>query len=235
MEKKIPPISMCILFLMACVILWNPACYAKTLTLPESAKTIIQQIKTQCQSCLEKGFSPTGTGNIGFGKKFFPNFFTGTPQTGLLVSHIIKGVNFIDIIRNNQFKTAHNKLMEAFKNTRILIVEKKNLKVHLSETPLEVQLILKESLHQCLYQTEKPLCCCCTENCDMECCEKKLGSTFVYAKFSHPLFPQQYIEYRYYPLLGSSTLKEVDPSGKEKSLRWCIDSQGPGFLKVQKK
>ena len=207
--------------------------YSGSLKLPESAKSIITNISEQCEDCLKNGFSPTGTMDIGFGKRFFPNFFSGTPEIGILVSHIMTGERYKTLIRKNGYEKAKDILVQKFNETKLFVVEKSGYKVHFLKKPEEVNINLKEGLHQCLYNTEKPLCCCCTTSCRDECCEKKLGSTNILIRWKDPLNENQIIEYIYSPHSGDSKIYNVDNSGKKINLRWCLDSTKPGFLKLE--
>ncbi len=204
--------------------------YSGSLKLPESAKTIITNISGQCEDCLKNGFSPIGTEDIGFGKRFFPNFFSGTPEIGILVTHIMTGEKYKMLIRENEYEKAKDILFQKFNGIKLFVVEKSGYKVHISKKPEEVSVALKEKLHECLYKTKKPLCCCCTTNCKDECCEKGLGSTHILIRWKNPLDSEQVIEYRYSPHSGDSLIYNVDNSGKRINLRWCLDSTEPGFL-----
>jgi hypothetical protein len=204
--------------------------YSGLLQLPNSAKLIINNISDQCEKCLENGFSPTGTAEIGFGKDFFPNFFLGNPETGILLSHIITGKQYEKVLRENTYEKVKDILCKEFKRTKLFVIEKKGFKVHISKSPTEVKVILTKDLHQCLYNSSKPLCCCCTTNCESECCEKKLGSTYILVRWEDPLNSEQLIEYTYHPYLGASKIYSIDELGKRKNLRWCLDSLEPGFL-----
>ncbi len=207
--------------------------YSGSLKLPKSAKSIITNISEQCEDCLENGFSPTGTMDIGFGKRFFPNFFSGTPEIGFLVSHIMTGEKYKTLIRENEYEKAKDILVQEFNGIKLFVIEKSGFKVHILKKSEEVSIVLKEGLHQCLHNTEKPLCCCCTTRCQDECCEKKLGSTHILVRWKDPLNENQTIEYRYSPHSGDSIIYNVNISGKRINLKWCLDSTGPGVLKLE--
>ena len=205
--------------------------YSHPLPLPNSAKSILAKISSQCGQCLDKGFSPTGTDKIGFGKDFYPNFFLGSPEVGILVSHVMNGKEYEKILRKCEHEKARDTLLQEFSRTTLFVIEREGYKVHISGTPQEVKVILTKELHQCLYNSSKPLCCCCTPNCEAECCEKRLGSTYVLVRWEDPLDSEQRIEYTYHPYLGASKIYTIDKFGKTMNLRWCLDSLGPGFLK----
>ncbi len=203
----------------------------RSLPLPESARSILQKISDQCPECLEQGFSPSGTNEIGFGRRFFPHFFLGNPEVGILVTHIMTGEAYKRLLHKGDFEEASRMLREAFGKTRVVVIEKKGHKVYVSGRPQDVTVVLTKKLHQCLYGSAKPLCCCCTTGCEAECCEKRLGSTYTQVRWKDPLDSKQFIEYTYYPHLGYSKVFHIDASGKKKNLRWCLDSQQPGFLR----
>lgn len=221
-----------LVFVLSCESFFCPnISYSNSLPLPESAKSITKEISDQCEECLAKGFSPTGTDKIGFGKNFFQNFFLGSPEVGILVSHIVTGKEYEKTLREHEYEKAKRILLQQFANARVFVIERKSFKVNISGKPEELRVVLTKELHQCLHRSTNPLCCCCTADCKSECCEKGLGSTYVLMKWKNPLNPEQSIEYTYYPHLGDSRVYNVDKLGNRKALRWCLDSQGAGFLK----
>ena len=222
------PLGRCALFL---VVLLCGASSRHSLPLPESARTVLEKISDQCPECLEQGFSPTGTDKIGFGKRFFPHFFLGNPGVGILVTHIMTGEAYKRLLHERNLEEARRMLREAFEKTRLVVIEKNGHRVHVSGSPEDVTVVLTKKLHQCLYGSAKKLCCCCTASCEAECCEKGLGSTYTRMRWKDPLASGQFIEYTFYPHLGESRVFHIDASGKRKDLRWCLDSQQPGFLK----
>ncbi len=204
---------------------------SNTLPLPDSAKSIIPKIAEQCEACLKQGLSPTGTGEIGFGKRFFSNFFLGNPEVGILMSYVMDGKEYKTIIRENPLEAAKDSLRAAFEKTKLILIEKDGMRVQVLDKPVQVRVVLTPKLHQCLYRSAKPLCCCCTQSCEKECCEKELGSTCVLVQWQDPLDPAKRLEYAYYPYPGYSRVYDLDTKGKKTDLRWCLDSQGPGFLR----
>ena len=209
----------------------NPV-YGGTLPLPQSAESIIKQIMEKCPDCLEKGFAPSGNAEIGFGKFFFSNFFIGQPETGALVSYVMSGEKYLANLKTYDLKSSKARLYQRFEKTRLFLIEKFNYKVHIIDQPEEVVIVIPATLHKCLYQTDKPLCCCCTASCESECCEKKLGSSYVRIRWNHPFDTSQKIVYTYYPTAGTSQIYFTDETGNKKDIRWCLDSAGPGFLKI---
>lgn len=219
------------LVFFCCASFLRTVSHAGVLLLPDPAKSITYQISVQCDNCLEKGFFPSGTDGIGFGKAFFPNFFLGSPEVGMLVSHDIAENHYERVLRDSDYTNAKMTLLRRFQRTKLIVIERKGYRVHISHKPKEVTVVLRKELHQCLYRTSNLLCCCCTANCETECCEKKLGSTYVLIRWEDPLNAEQSIEYGYYPHAGYSRIVTIEESGKRRDLRWCLDSAGPGFLK----
>ncbi len=187
------------LFTFTLLFLFCTPSYSGVLKLPKSAKAIINNISEQCEDCLENGFSPAGSVDIGFGKKFLPNFFSGSPGIGILVSHIMTGKTYKTLLRENKYEKAKESLAREFNEIKLFVIEKSGYKVHMSKKPDAVNVVLNKKLHQCLYDTEKPLCCCCTTSCQDECCEKKLGSTHILIRWKDPLNENLIIEYKYSP------------------------------------
>ena len=219
-------------FILCSVLFWFcNVSHAGILPLPDYAKSIIVQIEAQCDGCLEKGFSPSGNDKIGFGKNFFPNFFLGTPKAGILVSHVMTGKQYEALLRQGDLEEVKEALLQKFVGIKLVVIEWKDCNVHVSGKPKEVRVVLTKELHKCMYHSTNPLCCCCTTNCETECCEKKLGSTYVLIRWKDPLNADQSIEYAYYPHSGASRIVTVNESGKRENFRWCLDSAGRGFLK----
>jgi hypothetical protein len=202
---------------------------AGTLPLPEEAKGVMQQIAAQCDQCLQNGFAPTGTAKIGFGKKFFANFFQGEPSHGILISYTMPADAYLAVLRQNTRQQAMALLQKAFSETKLFVVEKQGYRVHGALSPKSVEVILPEPLHKCLNSTAKPLCCCCTD-CASECCEKKLGSTSVAIRWDDPFLSGRTIIYTWYPHAGASMVRILSVDGKRAETRWCLDSAGPGRL-----
>ncbi len=219
------------LIIAGCLLLALPGRgFTGTLPLPEAAKSIRSHISSQCDGCLERGFSPTGSGNIGFGKNFFPNFFQGTPARGMLVGYIMPGKDYIKVIRENELQQAKKILHNAFSRTGLFVVEKEGFRVHSVLQPREVDVTITDKLHRCLNGTNRQLCCCCTTDCADECCEKRLGSTSVTIRWDDPMQTSQTIEYTWYPHAGASKIRTITADGRRTQIRWCLDSAGPGFL-----
>ncbi len=203
---------------------------AGTLPLPEEAKGVMDQIAAQCEKCLQNGFSPVGTATIGFGKKFFANFFQGDPSHGILISHAMPTEAFLSVLRHNTRPQAMALLQKSFSEIKLFVVEKQSYRVHAALRPKSVAVNLPEPLHRCLNNTAKPLCCCCTD-CASECCEKKLGSTSVAVSWDNPFQPGRAILYTWYPHAGASTVRIFSADEKRADeTRWCLDSAGPGHL-----
>lgn len=211
------------------LLLWQAA-LAGTLPLPDDAQNISREIADRCPACLDQGFSPTGTADIGFGRKFFPNFFLGDPARGLLISYVVAGETYVSLLRENELSSAKAALAKAFRKARLFVIEKNGYDVHGPLPPDSVEVTVTEALHRCLHQTTRPLCCCCTD-CVAECCEKKLGSTAVTLRWTDPLHEGGSIIYTYYPHPGASRVVTFDGAGKQTQLRWCLDAGGAGFLR----
>lgn len=215
---------------VTCLPLWETG-LAGTLPLPEAAAPhLSDQIHTQCPECLDRGFFPSGTADIGFGKRFFPNLFVGNPGRGMLISYIMSGESYVAHLRQDDLETARAALRKAFSAARLFLIERPHYRVHMADPPKSVAVILTPALHACLHGSGRPLCCCCTD-CQTECCEKRLGSTAVTVRWTHPLKSDQTITYTYYPHPGTSKVYTVTADGTRKDLRWVLDSAGPGFLK----
>jgi len=212
------------------LLLFRQAALAGTLPLPDDAQNISREIADRCPACLDQGFSPTGTADIGFGRKFFRNFFLGDPARGILISYVMSGERYVALLRENGLSSAKAALAEAFRKARLLVIEKNGYDVHGPLPPDSVEVTVTEALHRCLHQTTRPLCCCCTD-CVAECCEKKLGSTAVTLRWTDPLHEGGSIIYTYYPHPGASRVVTLDGAGKQTQLRWCLDAGGAGFLR----
>jgi len=212
------------------LLLLRQAALAGTLPLPDDAQNISREIADRCPACLDQGFSPTGTADIGFGRKFFPNFFLGDPARGLLISYVGGGETYVSLLRENGLSSAKAALAKAFRKARLFVIEKNGYDVHGPLPPDSVEVTVTEALHRCLHQTTRPLCCCCTD-CVAECCEKKLGSTAVTLRWTDPLHEGGSIIYTYYPHPGASRVVTFDGAGKQTQLRWCLDAGGAGFLR----
>ncbi len=204
--------------------------FAGALPIPETAKTILTQIADQCAACPDDGLSPAGNADIGFGEKFFVNFFAGDPVRGILVSYIMAGEDYVSVLRKNDLKRAKEILRKAFRNTKLFVIERKQYLVHSVLQPKSVEVNVTDQLHNCLHGSTWPLCCCCTD-CSEECCEKRLGSTAVTICWDDPLQESRTITYTWYPHPGSSKIYTVTAEGNRTEMRWCFDSAGPGFLK----
>lgn len=202
---------------------------AGTLPLPEEAKGVMKQISAQCDQCLYNGFSPTGTANIGFGKKFFANFFQGRPSRGILISYAMPAKAYLAVLRHNSRQQAMSLLRKSFSKVKLFVVEKQGYRVHAALTPKSIAVTLPDQLHRCLHATTKPLCCCCAD-CASECCEKKLGSTSVAVSWDDPFQSGRTVIYTWYPHAGASTVRILTADGKRAETRWCLDSAGPGRL-----
>lgn len=229
-RKKILKTVISLITACCSLFVYSHAAFAGTLPLPEAAKTISTQISEQCPGCLDMGFSPAGTENIGFGKKFFPNFIMGTRERGVLVSYIMAADSYISVLRKNDLKHAKNILKRDFSDIKLFIVEKKGYGVFAALQPQSVEVNVTDQLHACLLGSDKPLCCCCTD-CKEECCEKRLGSTHVTVRWNDPMHAGQTIVYTWYPHAGDSKIHTLTADGRRTELRWCLDSSGPGFLK----
>lgn len=218
-----------------CVLLLSGLCLgdtlgAGTLPLPDDAAVIIDQIADQCDSCLGEGFSPSGNADIGFGNKFFANFFMGQPSRGILVSYIMDAESYLAILRSNDREMAEARVKEAFARTRLFVVRQQQYRVTAVLSPTSIEVRLPARLHACLRGTSKPLCCCCTD-CASECCEKSLGSTAVVLHWIDPMRPDRSIVYSWSPHAGDSIIRTLAADGKAIAIRWCLDASGPGFLK----
>jgi len=203
----------------------------RSLPFPDSAKDIIATtVERECPGCSEDGFFPTGTEKIGFGRNFYPHFFTGDPAAGILINQVPLKRMYKDLLREPDYSKLKEKLKGLFAETRLVIIEKESQAVHVTGPPASATVTLTQKLHQCLASTNRKLCCC-TASSENECCEKKLGSTFVAVQWPDPLNPAYTWEYRYFPHPGDSKLSRLDTTGKKTELRWCLDSDGPGFLR----
>jgi hypothetical protein len=218
------------LLLFGSVLLSSGAAFGNRLPLPGDARKIKDGIAQYCRDCLKKGLIPTGTNRIGFGKHFFSNFFTGYPKRGILISGVIIGAEFQKHLRTRPYNMLTDMLIARFSRLKLFIIEQDTLKVHYVKAPENVRVVVSKELHECLFRTNRPLCCCCTQGCETECCEKKLGSAYVSTRWTDPLNPEWTLEYQYFPHAGASRLYEVDHAGKRKHVRWCLDASGPGYL-----
>ena len=218
------------LLLFGSVLLGGGAAFGKRLPLPGDARKIKDGIAQYCRDCLKEGFIPTGTHKIGFGKHFSPNFFTGHPKRGILISSVIKGAEFQKHLRTLPYDTLTDILIDRFRRLKLFVIEYDTLNVHFLRAPENVRVVVSKELHECLFRTKRPLCCCCTQGCETECCEKKLGSACVVTRWTDPLNPKRTLEYQYFPHAGASRLFEIDHAGKRKHVRWCLDASGPGYL-----
>ncbi len=203
----------------------------RSLTLPKSANRIITAIKEQCPDCLTEGFVPAGTNKIGFGQHFYPHFFMGDPKVGILINRIPTKAAYKDFLRQPDYGNLKETLAGLFSKARLVVITKEAYAAYITSPPEAITVTLTAALHKCLSSSDRPLCCCCTNSCENECCEKRLGSTFVVMRWPDPLKLGHMIEYHYFPHLGDSKLMRFDETGRKTEHRWCLDSDGPGLLR----
>ncbi len=122
-----------------------------------------------------------------------------------------------------RFKRNVARLRELFGSVALYIVTRSTKQVTMLSKPDSLRVSVPPALHECLRDTAKPYCCCCTD-CKQECCEKGLGSTQVVATWRHPALDSVTIEYVYSPTLGGSSLyhRRIG-SDKRTQVRWCAD------------
>jgi len=218
--------------LAAMLVLGLPAVAAggEWLPVPRDARAVIERVGELCRECIDAGFAPCGSAEIGFGSRFFPHFFRGEPATGYLVTHAITGQEFREALRRTRHDALELELRRRFAAVRLIAVTQRDYAVQLAGPPLSVRVTVPRKLHARASGTSKPLCCCCAGCAEAECCEKGLGSPVVELLWRDPLRPNRTLVYRPAPLGGTSLLYSTRPDGRRDDVRFCLDDAGPGRL-----
>ena len=200
------------------------------MSVPRDARAIVERVGELCPECLDAGFVPCGSADIGFGPHFFPYFFRGEPATGYLVTRAVTAEEFREALRRTRHDALELELRRRFAAVRLIAIAKRDYAVELAGPPFSLEVTTPRKLHECAFGTDKPLCCCCAGCAEAECCEKRLGSPAIELRWRDPLRSDRTLVYRPAPLGGTSLLHSTRPDGRRHNVRFCLDDAGPGRL-----
>jgi hypothetical protein len=171
-----------------------------------------------------RGLVPTGSPQAGYGRRFYRHLFPSGSDYGYILYFVVSGDEYIHALRSHGRSDAVSLLRNRFETTKLFIITRSRKEVTVLAAPDSVQVTVPSALHECLQDTNRPYCCCCTD-CKHECCEKGLGSTSVTATWTHPELDSMLIVYTYTPNPGGSQVYHRRMgSDKRMQIRWCADN-----------
>lgn len=148
---------------------------AADLPLPTAASGLLARLAADCAECATAGYTPCGSEDVGWGRRFATAALLGTPKRGYLATFTMTGQEFRVLARTTAYATLLTTLHDRFAKTRLVVIEEAFTNARVLPHPTNVTVSFPEPLHTCVHDTERPWGCC-TGNCKHECCEKALGS-----------------------------------------------------------
>jgi hypothetical protein len=166
--------------LLTLVVAAHPAgADAAALRLPAVAAPLLASIAAQCAGCPATGYVPCGGPDVGWGTRYAPHAFLGTPRRTYLPTFALSGDGFRKLARAIPDHAALlDVLRTRFAETRLVVVEDAFTTARVLPAAESVAVIFPKRLHECLRDATRPWACC-TGDCDRECCEKSLGSPTI--------------------------------------------------------
>ncbi len=151
---------------------------AAELGLPPGTGTLAATIAASCPACAATGYTPCGSPDVAWGKRFATAALRGTPQRGYLLTFTMTGQDFRALARSTPYDTLLNTLRERFATTRLVVLEEAFKDARVLPNPEHVAVTFPKPLHDCVHGSNRPWACCVSD-CHDECCEKSLGSPTI--------------------------------------------------------
>jgi len=171
------------------------------------------KIAAACPGCEKKGVNLCGSDGFIFGKRFPRKFFRGTPTRGYFMSPPVTWGELKEVIRREQNLTkVKSYIKDRLMSLKIYAVEPKFRAVTDLGKPRNLKIKIPQKLHMCLLDNKKLWGCCVAESCQMECCEKSLGSIII----TFSLYDTENAETLYFGSMPSSGYSAFAVSRKYK-------------------
>jgi hypothetical protein len=150
--------------------------HAAELGLPATAAALPGRIAAACPECAARGYTPCGSAEIAWGRRYAKTALRGTPRRGYLVTFTMTANDFRALARATADHTALvTTLRDRFGASRLVVLEDRFEDARVLAVSPTVAVTFPEPLHRCLRETTRPWGCCVSD-CKRECCEKDLGS-----------------------------------------------------------
>jgi hypothetical protein len=165
---------------LASLLVWCvPAvAYAADIRLPAGAAALPAQIAAACPECPARGYTPCGSADVAWGRRFASTALLGVPKRGYLVTFTLTADDFRTLARSTDYEPLLTTLHDRFATSRAVVIEDGFSEARVLASPTRVAVTFPKPLHQCLRDTTHPWGCCISD-CHKECCEKDLGSPRV--------------------------------------------------------
>ncbi|MBE1425967.1 hypothetical protein H4684_002626 [Desulfomicrobium macestii] len=181
-----------------------------------------EQIARHHKELLNLQFLICGDSKIGSSDNYLQNFFQGHPQRGFLLTPPLINTDIKKLIRiESDNSKLINILNEKFSHLMLVSVDKNFENIMMMKNP-EVEIYIPKPLHECLIDKKKMWGCGVSMNKSDECCEKKLGSPSIKAKWTDKKNGETYtLIYRLES--GNSILQQTQEN--QKNIYFCINSE----------
>ncbi len=192
----------------------------------------LEIIESACPGCLDEGMLLCGNSNIGFGRHFRNNFFSGKPPRGFLISPPILSSDFQKAVRNvKDHELLLQAMKERFEKMKLIVVASAYSQAYCLDNG-KVEVVIPDQLHSCLQDNNKKWGCGVSETSDGECCEKGLGSAMVKVTWIDHHHHQQEIMLQYSPHIGSTRI--LVKEGQTVRIAYFCHNSEPACFKAKK-
>lgn len=195
------------------------------LRLPATAAVIAAEIAAACPTCPAAGYVPCGSPDVGWGRRWAPHAFLGTPRRTYLPTFTLSGGEFRRLARTTEYGSLVDALRTRFAATRLVVVDDAFGGVRVLPPPASVEVTFPEALHACVRDGNRAWACCATD-CRHECCEKSLGSPAVTLTWPDG---DDRITFRYGHTIGVSSLERRSP---DRRVRYACLTDARGTLRA---
>lgn len=216
MNNKIPFIAILTCFIMAYC---HTYLHARNIKLSSND---YEQIERHHKELLNLQFLICGDSKIGSSDNYLQNFFQGYPQRGFLITPALINADIKKLIRSKPDNSKLIKLLNDKLSHMILVSFDKNFERIITMINTEIEIEIPKQLHECLIDKQKMWGCGVAKEKNGECCEKKLGSPSIKAKWTDKTNGETYtLIYRLES--GNSILQRTHKN--QKITYFCINSE----------
>lgn len=195
---------------------------AADLQLPAAASGLLARIAADCPDCATTGYTPCGSADVAWGRRFAATAFLGTPKRGYLATFAMTGQEFRTLARTTDYATLRTTLHGRFAKTRLVVIENDFTTARVLPNPTTVTVTFPEPLHTCIHGTDHPWGCC-TGDCKHECCEKGLGSPMITMQWTDGT---EHLTFHYAHTIGTTWLSRTTATRSAVRYACLVDAKG---------
>lgn len=213
------------MLILFCTLSYFVEVNAKNIKLPTE---YYEKLSQSHENIFKYDFLICGNAQIGTKNTFLSNFFQGSPARGFLITPPFTNDDIGKIIRSEKDNAKLGRiLIDKFSHMALISIDENFEHISIIKNP-KVEIDIPKALHECLVDQRKRWGCGITESRNDECCEKKLGSPSIKAKWTDKTNGETYtLIYRLE--IGNSFLQRTQK--EKKTTYFCINSESFSIIK----